>query len=451
MDQSIFFAFLLATALWALIGTEREMPWSGTRPWWASGFWWIRSYALLALLGALTTWMDTTFSSEIWKMAWFILSCLFVLAGYVYSSFTQNRMGVTSEYAALITYLIGILVMHGYAVIAVILSVIVLILLSAKEYLARLREKFSREELGNSLKFAVISLVVLPLLPDMRYSFLDMANWIFWGWLKWDHALLTLKFFNPYSVWLFVVVMAGVEYIGYILSKVMWDRGGIIASGAVGGMISSTATTAAMTSKSNLHPNNRHAYAADTLIASCIMFIRVIAISAFYNPLLLSSLFIPALIMFLSLSGSAYYYSHLAKNERILKTKEVESYESPFRLIPALQFAGIIVLVKFIAWVGKIYTDIIPPEIFNYAFWLISGLADVDAITQTMASESLSGNPTLMIAASTILIAVMSNNVVKASIAGRFWEKGFARAVMSGFGISIFLGFCVIIITNISF
>jgi uncharacterized membrane protein (DUF4010 family) len=451
MDQSIFFAFLLATALWALIGTEREMPWSGTKPGWASGFGWIRSYALLALLGALTTWMDATFSTEIWKVAGFILSCFFVLAGYIYASFKQNRMGVTSEYAALITYLIGILVMQGYAVIGVILSVIVLILLSAKEYLARLRERFSREELGNSLKFAVIALVVLPLLPDMRYSFLDMANWIFWGWLKWDHALLTLKFFNPYSVWLFVVVMAGVEYIGYILSKVMWDRGGIIASGAVGGMISSTATTAAMTSKSNLHPNNRHAYAAATLIASCIMFIRVIAISAFYNPLLLSSLFIPALIMFLSLSGSAYYYAHLAKNERILKTKEVESYESPFRLIPALQFAGIIVLVKFIAWVGKIYADVIPPEIFNYAFWLISGLADVDAITQTMASESISGNPTLMIAASTILIAVMSNNVVKASIAGRFWEKGFARAVMSGFGISIFLGLCVIIVTNIFF
>ena len=451
MDQSIFFGFLLATALGALIGTEREMPWSGTRPGWASGFGWIRSYALLALLGALTAWMDATFSSEIWKMAGFILSCLFVLAGYIYFSFTQNRMGVTSEYAALITYLIWILVMQGYAVIAVILSVIVLILLSAKEYLARLRERLSREELGNSLKFAVISLVVLPLLPDMRYSFLDMANWIFWGWLTWDHALLTLKFFNPYSVWLFVVVMAGVEYIGYILSKVMWDRGGIIASWAVGGMISSTATTAAMTSKSNLHPNNRPAYAAATLIASCIMFIRVIAISAFYNPLLLSSLFLPALIMFLSLSGSAYYYAHLAKSERILKTKEVESYESPFRLIPALQFAGIIVLVKFIAWVGKIYTDVIPPEIFNYAFWLISGLADVDAITQTMASESLSGNPTLMIAASTILIAVMSNNVVKASIAGRFWEKGFARAVLTGFGMSILLGLCVIIVTNISF
>lgn len=115
--------------------------------------------------------------------------------------------------------------MHGYAVIAVILSVIVLILLSAKEYLARLRARFSREELGNAIKFAVISVVVLPLLPDMKYSILDMANWLFDGSLAWKHALLNLKFFNPYSVWFFVVIMAGVEYIGYILSKIMGDRG----------------------------------------------------------------------------------------------------------------------------------------------------------------------------------------------------------------------------------
>jgi len=450
MDQSIFFGFLLATALWALIGTEREMPWSGTKPGWASGFWGIRSYALLALLGAITTWMDIVFSVDIWKMGGFILSCIFVLAWYIYSSFVHGRMWVTSEYAALLTYLIGIMVMSGYWVIAIVLSVMVLILLSAKEYLARLREKFSRIELGNSLKFAVISLVILPLLPDIRYSFTDLASWLFGTHLSWVHPLLTMKFFNPFGVWLFVVIMAGVEYIGYILSKVMGNHGSILTSGAIGGMISSTATTAAMTRKSKLHPNNRHAYASATLISSCIMFIRVIAISAFYNPLLVSSLILPASVMFFSLAFSAYYFFRLAKKERLIKTEETEVYESPFQLLPALQFAGLIVIVKYIAWIGKIYTDFIPQDIFHYVFWLISWLADVDAITQTMASDSLTWNPTLILAASTILIAVMSNNVVKASIAGRFGEPRFGRAVMLGFGISIFLGIWAIIFTNIS-
>ncbi len=101
------------------------------------------------------------------------------------------------------------------------LAILILILLSAKEYLSRVQEKFSRIELGHSLKFAVISLVALPLLPDQRFSILDMLNWVFGGGLEWTHPILTMAFFNPYSVWFFVVVMAGVEYIGYILSKIL--------------------------------------------------------------------------------------------------------------------------------------------------------------------------------------------------------------------------------------
>jgi uncharacterized membrane protein (DUF4010 family) len=216
------------------------------------------------------------------------------------------------------------------------------------------------------------------------------------------------------------------------------DRGGIIASGAIGGLISSTATTAAMTSKSQIHPTNRHAYAAATLIASCIMFIRVILISTFYNPLLLSTILIPACVMFLSLLCSVVYLFRLARRERLVKIAEKEpEYESPFRIVPALQFALVVVSIKFLAGVGNIYSSFIPQDIFNYVLGLLSGLADVDAITQTMASDSLSGKPTLLIAASTILIAVMSNNIVKASIAGRFGEAGFARSVVTGFGLSI--------------
>ena len=81
---------------------------------------------------------------------------------------------------------------------AVILSILTLILLSAKEYLAKMREKFSREELGDSLKFAVIALVILPILPDTKYSILDIAQWIYQGSYSWIAPILTIDFFNPY-------------------------------------------------------------------------------------------------------------------------------------------------------------------------------------------------------------------------------------------------------------
>lgn len=113
------------------------------------------------------------------------------------------------------------------------MAIIVLLLLSAKEYFNRLQQKVSRVELGHSLKFAVISLVALPLLPDQRYSIIEMLNWIFADGINWTHPILTMPFFNPYSIWFFVVIMAGVEYIGYIFSKILGNRGGIVASGAI--------------------------------------------------------------------------------------------------------------------------------------------------------------------------------------------------------------------------
>jgi len=192
--------------------------------------------------------------------------------------------------------------MSGYTIFGVILTILILIVLSSKDILQHWRDRFSRQELGDTLKFAVIALVVLPLLPDTRFSLTEIFGFITQSSLAFSHPVIELKFFNPYSVWFFVVIMTGVQYTGYILSRVMGDRGGIVASGAVGGMISSTATTAAMTSKSIAHPNNRNAYAAATLASSCIMFIRVVLISAFVNPALLPTITLPATIMFIVLS-----------------------------------------------------------------------------------------------------------------------------------------------------
>jgi uncharacterized membrane protein (DUF4010 family) len=208
-------------------------------------------------------------------------------------------MGVTSEYAAFITYFIGVIAMMGSYSVAVILAILLLLILSAKEYFAKLKTRFSREELGDTLKFAVIALVILPLLPDAKYSILDIINWFYQGGLHWTHPIVNAKFFNPYGIWFFVVIMAGVEYAGFILSKMLGERGGIIASGMVGGLISSTATTVAMTRKSKEHPEHVNSYAVATLLASCIMFIRVIIVAAYLYIAILQTIWLPAGIMFL--------------------------------------------------------------------------------------------------------------------------------------------------------
>lgn len=396
--------------------------------------------------------MDISMGTDLWKIFGLIISGIFVIIAYTYTSFSKDQMGVTSEYAALLTYIIGIIVMSGHMTIAIILSILILLILSSKDYLTKLRSRFSRTELGDALKFSVISLVILPLLPNQKFSIVEILNAITGGHMEATHSILSMHFFNPFGIWLFVVIMAWVEYIGYILSKVLGNRGGVIASGAVGGMISSTATTAAMTNKSKQHPEHRNAYIVATLIASTIMCIRVIAISGFYSSAILSVITIPALCMLIWLIGTAYYYRQSSPTALIEKEEgvieEQTEYESPFRLVPAIQFAGVIVAIKFLSGLGLIYKEYLDPRIFNYALGAISGLADVDAITQDMASKASEGSIALTIAASTILIAAMSNNIVKASIAYRFGEKLFGKGVVIGFSLSILFGLSAIIAMN---
>jgi uncharacterized membrane protein (DUF4010 family) len=181
METQIFLNFLLAIALGGLIGTERELPWAGTREKGANGFGGIRTYASISFLGAIAVWLDMKLDMNIWVIFGAIMSGLFILLSYGYSSFRMDKMGATSEYAGIITYFLGVIAMMEHYTVAVILSIFLLLLLSARDYLMKLKQKISRQELGDSLKFAVISLVILPLLPDVKYSFLDMANWIFAG------------------------------------------------------------------------------------------------------------------------------------------------------------------------------------------------------------------------------------------------------------------------------
>lgn len=262
----------------------------------------------MGFFGAFTAWLDILGGGDYWKILGIAIVAVFLSISYMYSTFRLNKLGIVSEFAAIVAYLYGIIVMLGYYHIAIILTILSLVLFSAKEYLGNFTSKISRVEMGNSIKFAVIALVVLPLLPDVKYSLSDIFTGLSGSSLAFSHPILAMKFFNPYSVWFFVVIMAGIEYIGYILSKILGNKGSTIISGAVGGMISSTAVTAAMTSKSHENTNNTHFYVAATLIASVIMCVRVIAVSGFYSPAILSTILIPSTAMLVGLGGATWYF-----------------------------------------------------------------------------------------------------------------------------------------------
>ena len=254
-----------------------------------------------------------------------------------------------------------------------------------------------------------------------------------------------MLFFNPYTLWLFVVVMSGISYIGYFMTRIFGDKSGILASCVMGGMISSTAVTASMSEESKKHPHNSSLYTTGALLASGVMFIRVIAIITFTYSALLAAVFVPAFVMFAVFMGLTGYFYLTSKKQASQEVHIEEKVQSPFQIAPALKFAAFILMIKFIAALGIAYKDLIPQEIFYYGLAVISGLADVDAITQTMAGNAKSGELAAVIAGTTILIAVMSNNLVKGALAFRFGEKMFGRKVLLTFIASMIAGVVVLI------
>lgn len=160
------------------------------------------------------------------------VSSFIIAISYVYTAFKKDSTGVTSEYAAFIVYILGIIAMMGHYIISVILTIFLMVILSSKQYFQTIQSKITRKEFQNAIKFGVIAFVILPLLPNAKFSFHDIAA--FFGMAAhFDYRIWNMDFFNPYGIWFFVVAMSAIEFIAYILSKVLGDRGGIIISGAV--------------------------------------------------------------------------------------------------------------------------------------------------------------------------------------------------------------------------
>lgn len=430
IETEIIFQFLVAVWLWTLIWLERGI--------WASEKWDdVRTFSLVSFLWALATFISMKFSSEIIFLWVFAFIWALVAIYYFYGLTKQAKSWITTELAIITTFFLWVFVMMWLYKIALVLSIVITFLLSSKWFFKKITEKISIEELQNTIKFAVIALVILPMLPNEKYSIMDI-----WGFLGYEGTtsnwILNLDFFNPYGIWFFVVLMSGISYAWYIMSKLIWEKGSILASGAIWGLVSSTAVTASMTESSKKDEKNTDLYVVSTLIASTIMFIRVIIIVLFFNINMISSILLPSILMLVWIvSYIIFFYLKWRKNKEDTIIEQKENYKSPFSVWPALKFALFVLMIKFISWVWSLYQDVWW-DYFFYALWIISGLADVDAISQTMSVDAMDWKVTTALAATTIIIAIISNNFVKWGLALN-WNKKFGWSVMFGFIVSMLL------------
>lgn len=400
--MDIFIQLGIALAIGFLIGVERG--WKERKAGEGERLAGIRTFGLIGLLGGTWTLIGQQTSILIQGIAFLALAGLLIF-GY-YLDFREDRdIGLTTVVAAMLTFAFGSLAVMGHLAIAAAAAVVTTTVLSLKPTLHRWLQKIERIELNAVLKLLLISVVLLPVLPNQGYG-------------PWQ----TL---NPYEIWWMVVLIAGISFVGYFAIKTAGAEKGISLTALFGGIASSTATTinlAQFRTKMEL-PN---LLAAGVLISAATMFPRVLIEVAVVNRALLLPIVIPLILMTLVMFGMAGWFWLKKPAEG---TQQTLKLENPFKLMTAVQFGALLAVIMVLAKALQIWLG----DTGIYLLSIASGLADVDAITLSlarMAQEDLSSK----VAADGIIIASIVNTAVKAFlysfIAGFHKSKSVILAIL---------------------
>ncbi|MNO81455.1 MgtC family protein [compost metagenome] len=345
----------------------------------------IRTYALVGLLGGFAALLAAHLGVAVW-VGMLIAVALLAVAGYVGDLQRYGDQGMTSEVAMLATFLLGSLAVADDRLLAAGGGIVVALLLSLKETLRTALKHLDASELSAILKLLFISVVLLPALPNQGYG-------------PW-------QVFNPYATWWMVVLIAGLGFVAYLAIRIVGTHKGLLITALCGSMVSSTAMTITL---SHLHPRRElHSLlACGLLTTSAMMFPRVLLEIGVLNPSLLGSLLPPLGVASLVYIGGALFYWRRAGQSSDGATAE-PPLKNPFELMPALRFAALLALILFLVEAARNYLG----DVGVYLVSLISGLADVDAITLSLArSARIDLAP--IVASQGIALAVLSNSLVK--------------------------------------
>jgi len=360
----------------------------------------LRTYGLISLLGGL--WGLLAQQADALLMGFSFLGLtLVLLIAYSKSLDKFEDFSITSIIASLITFTLGALTVFGHIMLTSAMAVVITLLLSFKPLLHSWINKLEEHELTATLKLLLISIVILPILPDKNYG----------PWTA----------FNPYHIWWMVVLIVGISYLGYFAIKIVGNRHGPVLTGALGGLVSSTAVTLNLSRLSNQYPNMANALSAGILTACATMFLRTLLLASILNPVVFQTLLPSMLVM----STFTYLVAFLLwQNAGDLRTSQEVRLENPFQLGMAIKFGALLAVIMLLAKLLKFYFG----DMGTYFLAAASGVVDVDPITLSM-SRMINEGLELSVATRAILIAVSVNSGFKSIISLAIGERSMGLRV----------------------
>lgn len=398
--------FGLSLAIGLLIGIERgwherDLP-EGMR---VAG---IRTFGVIGMLGGLWGLLAEELGESLLGFA-FLAVAGAILAIRLRAMRETKDYGATTVVAALLTFALGAVAMRGYITIAATGAVITTILLGTKPIIHRVLEEIRREEIYAAFKLLIMTVVMLPVLPNRGFG-------------PWQ----TL---NPFEIWLMIVLICGISFFGYVAVRIVGARRGLMLSALAGGLASSTAVAVSYARIGRNNPALDRVLACGIILASTTAFPRIIILASIVNPGLIDWLIWPLGIAAALCTGAILIIWRKPASD---ENPATVTLRNPFDFDMALKFGVLLIAILLLTRAfGKWFGDL-----GVYVAALFAGLADVDAISLSLARMAGEDLP-LPAAAAGIVIAALSNIAFKASIVGILGGLPLWRYVAPAFALVI--------------
>ncbi|HUJ32555.1 MAG TPA: MgtC/SapB family protein [Candidatus Acidoferrum sp.] len=373
-----------------LIGLEREEQKVTSDQYRFGG---VRTFPLLGLLGyALCLFSDGNLVLPAVGLA--------VVGAFLWLSYRHKlegiaRAGMTTEVSGLLTYAIGALVSHEHYWIATTLAVLAVVLLELKTALENLSARVPGDEILTFTKFLLLTAVILPVVPNQTFGAFG---------------------FNPFKTWLVVVTVSAISYGSYLLLLWTRGRGGVLLAALLGGAYSSTLATVVLAKRAR-EQERPHLYSGSIVVASGVMYLRLLALLGIFNRQLLHRLGLPFLLLAAAALLGGWLWARWAEPGGS-GTEQTAQPKNPLELSAAFLFAGLFVAMLFVTHLALLYLG----RTGLFALAGVMGLTDVDPFILSLA-ESASTLTPVALAGGAIVIAAASNNLIKGIYAYVFGDR----------------------------
>jgi uncharacterized membrane protein (DUF4010 family) len=377
IEWTIQLRFLVALALGFLVGLERESIKIDRK----LIFGGVRTHPIISMFGFGCAWLSQVGAAFMLPVG---LLSIALLTGVAYvAKIRADRFGTTSEVSALLTFITGALAMLVDVWIAMAMGIVNTMLLSEKAMLESYVERLSKVDFLATVKFLLVTLIILPVLPNKEFTQFHI---------------------NPAKVWHIVIIVSTLGFVGYLLEKKFGSKLGLWMSGILGGVVSSTALTLSVGRMARNNPDRSSSALQAALLASSVMYLRVLVLIWFVN-----SSFLPGLWYRLVILAVVGVVLSLRTIRKELSSSESEKLElqNPFEIRPALGFALLFVILSVV-------TGFVKSTVGNSGLLGLSAIIGVSDIDPFILSLVQGSDGTTQILTSAIVLAMMSNTIAKA-------------------------------------